>query len=416
MRLPQEDRHTHERTIIVNVNDRKVSFGVNLITFLGNGTVMFGCFLLIAGAIFVGALVYPQDMDIPFRQVDAGTLTATTDGVVVNVHDTPCGQYRLTYSFIPKGSSAKVTGIAYKTISDPSSLADMKVQVNYDSANPARSKMIIDEGKSATIAYMLWLLLPALGIYLVFRGIMAGKRRYALLTSGRIVPGKLARATRAYLLQSVLNSYIDGSGTDYVNEFNSYAFEFVTPDGRTHSVPTYRTDPAWKRYLGENNGELAISRLVEQIREIDYDVFRNTYSPVCLKQNTGTAGFSLASEPPCIDDDTLVRVAQELGIIVPDESTGPIHASGVSSTPGTAFEDYIIYDPANPDDAAILRDLFPAVRINDAGELVCSTGGWIRTLIWPALALCVTVLTIYLRVRQGESIWTKIISLMSGIS
>lgn len=417
------------------MNDRKVSFGVKLITLLGDGTVRFGCYILIAGVIIAGVRVYPQDMLIPFRQVDARPLTAATDGVVVNVQSTPYNSKRITYSFVPKGGSAKVTGVSYKALPDYLAIVkDMEMQINYDPANPARSKMIGGESKSASIAYMLWLLVPALGLFVIYRQIMtAGKRRYELLTNGCIVRGKLARATQAYLLQSVLwdgtdeEEESDPTGKDtrtseaslqeYVDISNYYAFECVTPEGRTLSVPTSRKDPAWHEYLGDNDGKLVISNLIKQVMELDSEEVSKSFSPEFEKVDTGNTTLYLTDEYPCLDDGTLIRIAQRLRISIPDKRTGPIHASGVLPTAsGTTFEDYIIYDPVNPDDAAILRDRFPTVQVNEAGELVCGTGAWIKALKWPALALCVTAAVIYLRVRQGESIWTKIISLMPGIS
>ncbi|MHB1455657.1 MAG: hypothetical protein ACYC0V_01960, partial [Armatimonadota bacterium] len=138
--------------------------------------------------------------------------------------------------------------------------------------------------------------------------------------------------------------------------------------------------------------------------------------PEFEKVDTGNTTLYLTDEYPCLDEGTLIRIAQRLKISIPDKRTGPIHTSDISTTvPGAAFEDYIIYDPANPDDAAILRDRFPTVQVNDAGELVSNTAACIQALKWPVLALCVTLVVIYLRVRQGESIWTKIISLMPGI-
>ncbi|MHB1456391.1 MAG: hypothetical protein ACYC0V_05685, partial [Armatimonadota bacterium] len=323
----------------MNVNDRKISFGVKLITLLGDGTVRFGCYILIAGVIIAGARVYPQDMLIPFRQVDARPLTAVTDGVVVNVQSTPYNSKRITYSFVPKGGNTKVTGISYKVLPDPLWIVEtMKVQINYDPDNPARSKMIGGESKSASIAYMLWLLVPVLGLFLIYGEIMtAGKRRYDLLKNGCIVRGKLARATRAYLLQSVFWDGTDeeeesdtaekdtrtseASLQEYVDISNCYAFEYVTPEGRTLSVPTSQKDPAWEAYLGDNDGKLVISNLIRQVMELDCEVVSSSFFPEFEKVDTGNTTLYLTDEYPCLDEGTLIRIAQRLKISIPDKST-----------------------------------------------------------------------------------------------
>jgi len=182
----------------------------------------------------------------------------------------------------------------------------------------------------------------------------------------------------------------------------AFGFEFVTPEGHTYSAISNRTEKAWKGYLGENDPLLVMSAVGKQLKKIGLKKILNVFEPEYKKMRKAATPSTVTDELQCLDDSTMMRMAQELGITPPDEFTGPVHPTGdFASTAVAAPEDYVIYDTRNPEDSIIIREMCPTFRITEDGTIVCGFRKLWSVLWFPLLTLIVTIATIYLRVKIG---------------